>query len=244
MEFIPEGNLRHMVCEQKTLVVLDLSPCVMTQLLDALKYLHNLGVVHRGIRLDNLMVVSKQPLHIKLTGFEFSSYNGNTCSFPVVGHQAPELWERSYRSSVAPFIWNDLLSQQGVKERPLPICGQPVDIWSAGVVCSELTLSTVPHYVNGERSSDEQAADYISLLLDVGSKNLMGNPELWAARLKLPFVPLLLLQFLQKLLNLDPEARAEADECLSDPWPTMRARSEQPEEHAAKRRKLNRDSIE
>lgn len=238
MEFIPEGNLRHMLCENITPVGLDLGPRVMTQLLDALKYLHHLEVVHRGIRLDNLLVYSKQPLHIKLTGFEFSSYDQNAHCFPVVGHQAPEIWERSYRSSVAPFIWNDLLSLQGVKERPLPVCGKPVDIWNAGAVCSELTLSTVPHYVDGERPRDEQAADYISRLLDVGSKDLMGNPELWAASLKLPCVPSLLLPFLQKLLHLDPEARAKADECLSDPWLTMHAESGLPEKRAIKRRKL------
>ncbi len=78
MKFIFESNFCHIICEQKTLIVFNLDLCVIIQLFDALKYLHNLEIIHRDIRLNNFIVVLKQSLHIKLTRFEFSFYDKNT----------------------------------------------------------------------------------------------------------------------------------------------------------------------
>jgi len=49
IKFILKSNLRHIIYEQKTLIVLNLNFYVITQLLNALKYLHNLKVIHRDI---------------------------------------------------------------------------------------------------------------------------------------------------------------------------------------------------
>lgn len=251
MELLSLGNLGKLFCENNGVVPHDIAISVMRQLLNALKYLHTLDIVHAAIRVENLLVSSKDPIHIKLTGFELSSCDGASVSHSTFVCPAPELWERYYRGSVAPRIWEEVLTNRGYSEkRPKPSCGSPVDIWSAGVVCSQLTLGEVPSYLESKKSADEQAADYIDFLLAVQSKRSTERSEAWAQKLRLSLgsIPSLLLNFLQKLLDPESSSRAEAEDCLTDPWLTQNsdsqdgtrnAKASQLEECGRKRRRLN-----
>lgn len=248
MELLPKGNFSGMFCEKGTLVPHDKAAGVMKQLLSALEYLHKLDIVHTAVQLDNLLVCAEEPIHIKLTGFEFSSCGGVAVSSLSVC-PAPEIWERHYRDRVAPWIWEKILTTQGYSEaRPKPWCGSPVDIWSAGVVCSQLTLGIAPCYLDRGKSDDEQATDYVDLLLAIRSASPIKRAEAWTQKLGLSSRPLppLLLKFLQKLLEPETESRANAGDCLAAPWLTQNAQNlmssvEEPqvEESACKRRKLN-----
>ena len=223
----------------------------MRQLFNALRYLHTLDIVHTAIRLENLLVSSKDPIHIKLTGLELSSCDGAPVSHSMLVCPAPELWERYYRDGVAPRIWEEVLTNRGYSEkRPKPSCGSPVDIWSAGVVCSQLTLGEVPCYLGSKKLADEHATDYVDLLLAVQSERSTGRSELWAQKLRLSLgsIPPLLLKFLRKLLDPETSSRAKAEDCLTDPWLTQNsdcqagtrnAKASQLEESGRKRRRLN-----
>ena len=232
MEFTPLGNLRQTFDEPNLPTDLDLAIRIMRQLLEALEHLHCLKIVHRGIRLENLLIVSKQPLHIKLTGFEFAAYGEGIKNFlNVPGYEAPEVWERSYRSGIAPHIWDQFLDRRGVSRKSLPSCGSSIDIWSAGAICCELTLNTIPRYVDKRKSWDEQGEDYVTFLLDVTSGDLMKEPKIWAQRLGLPLtlVSPLLIHFLQGLLHLNPDSRVKANDSLKDPWFDTRSHEQEQE---------------
>ncbi|KAL9124658.1 MAG: hypothetical protein Q9217_006034 [Psora testacea] len=254
MELLPKGSLSEIFCEKGNLVPHDIAVSVMRQLLSALEYLHKLGIVHTAVQLDNLLVSSERPIRIKLTGFELSNCGEPPMSSSISVCPAPEIWEKYYRGSVAPSIWEELLASRGYsKEKTRPSCGSPVDIWSAGVICSQLTLGKAPCYLDSEKSSDEKTADYVDLLLAARSNSSTERSEAWAQKLGLSSrsIPPLLLKFLQKLLNPDPELRAKAKDCLVDSWLTQptqdlthNAEGSQLEGSHRKRRRLNSASTE
>ena len=238
-----------MYYQKRELASHNMGVSVMKQLLRALTSLHKQGVVHTAIQLNKLLISSLQPIHIKLTGFEFSVCGKESVQSQVPFCRAPEVWEKSYRSMVAPFIWEEALASRGYsKEKSLPLYGSPVDIWGAGVVCSQLVLGWVPCYLDKEKPTEEQVADYIDLLLAVQSESSTERSDAWAQKLGLSSrsVPPLLLNFLQKLLEPDPQSRAKAEDCLIDAWLPPNAQDlrdnvqvSRQEECVTKRRRLN-----
>lgn len=77
MELLSLGNVDIILCEDGGMSLNGIAISVMRQLLSVLNYLHTLDIIHRQkIQLDNLLVSSKDPFHIKLTDFEFSSCDG------------------------------------------------------------------------------------------------------------------------------------------------------------------------
>ncbi|KAL8856883.1 MAG: hypothetical protein Q9178_006472 [Gyalolechia marmorata] len=249
-ELLPIGSLDEISCERGLRKPYDNAASVMRQLFSALEYLHKLGIVHTTIKLNNLLVSIERPIHIKVTGFEYSSCSEalGSPSSSMSGCPVPEFWEKSYRDGVAPFIWEELLASRGYpKEKARPVCGTPVDIWNAGVVCSQLTLGKAPCYLDTKKPTDEQAADYVDLLLAVQSEGSTERSEAWAQKFGLSSrsMPPLLLEFLQKLLDPDPESRAKAEDCLLDSWLNQHAQhlinnvKEPQVESVRKRRRLN-----
>ena len=88
------------------------SVTILRQVLSALTYLHELEhpVVHRDIKPGNILVHSRQPLHVKLSDFGLSK-EGNILQTFCGTHNylAPEVYENGTYTSA-------------------------VDIWSLGVV--------------------------------------------------------------------------------------------------------------
>lgn len=209
--------------EKESRIPRKVAACIMTQLLKALKFLHELRIIHCNVKPENLTIASEEPFRIKLTGFEMSAV-GDEVLIMAAG-SPPELWEKGYRGSVGGTIWEDTLAAQGYSAKwPSPFCSKPVDIWSAGAVCSELTLRKCPKYVHHNRTwrdADAEAAKYVQLMIASYEKSA-ESPETWTQKLNLPFESTspALLKFLQKLLHLDPRSRSKVEDCLGDPWLT------------------------
>jgi len=94
---------------------------MLTQILDGLKYMHNLNVVHRDIKLENVLL--DQDGSVKLVDFGFSAYVKDKslkifCGTP--SYMAPEIIKR--------------------KEYQ----GKPVDVWSLGVVLYAMVVGRFP----------------------------------------------------------------------------------------------------
>ena len=224
--------------EKETHIPSKVAACIMAQLLEALKFLHELGILHCSVQLENMIIASSEPLRIELTGLETSAVAKEA---PIMAAGSPpELWEKRYRSSVGGTIWEDMVTGQGYSgEWPRPFCGKPVDIWSAGTVCSELTLRKRPRYVDESlmrSDDDEKAAKYVRLMI-ARFGNIAESPEAWTQRLNLPSKPTspVLLNFLKKLLDLDPTSRAKVEDCLADPWLTTEDHDPQVKELTRKR---------
>ena len=216
----PLGNVREYY-ENKAQIPNNVVARIMLQLLKALQFLHGFDIVHCRVGLENLSIVRLEPYQIELTGLE-SSVIGTQQPIMAAG-SPPEIWENDYRGSVGGTIWEDLVKKQGYMHDLLrAVRGKPVDIWSAGCLCSELTLRNRPRYLDeGVKIPDENAARYIELRI-AGTRKDMESSEAWTQKFKPPLKPTspALLTFLRKLLDLNPTSRAKVEDCLMDPWLT------------------------
>ena len=96
---------------------------IIYQVLDALCYIHEAGVLHRDIKMENIIFVDEERLNIKLVDFGLAEYAlpgkvfNNTCG--TIGYTAPEMHcGRGY--------------------------GLAIDIWSVGVLAYALLMKKLP----------------------------------------------------------------------------------------------------
>lgn len=93
MELMEGGELYDEIVKRKTFTEKDAS-FIMKQLFSALSYLHDKNIVHRDLKLENLLLVSSNSLVIKLADFGLSKvYTGEAmstaCGTPY--YVAPEI---------------------------------------------------------------------------------------------------------------------------------------------------------
>lgn len=93
MELVEEGELYEMIAEKKSFSEKDASH-IMKQVFSALNYLHTNGIVHRDLKLENMLVCDKTTLTVKLADFGLSKlYAGQAlqtaCGTPF--YVAPEI---------------------------------------------------------------------------------------------------------------------------------------------------------
>ncbi|KAI1178025.1 kinase-like domain-containing protein [Nemania sp. FL0916] len=93
----------------------------LSQLLDALSYIHSQHITHRDIKPANIMVQSHNPLHLKLTDFGLASTSDHLKTYcGTVLYAAPELMARgSYDNKV--------------------------DIWSLGIIALQYSYGLPPY---------------------------------------------------------------------------------------------------
>ena len=110
----------------------------MHQLLSALSYLHGIGVAHRDVNPDNLLI--DDTLSLQLCDFGFA------CRLRADGRHADSA--ENARSAVGTLNYiapEVLLSQEAaIGEGPIGPDLRAADIWAAGVVIHELLAGTVP----------------------------------------------------------------------------------------------------
>jgi len=78
--------------------------------------------------------------------------------------------------------------------------GQPADIWSLAILCLEMTAGRPPHRNSALRSM---------FTLGAGILPQLEEEKKWSDEFK---------KFLSRMLVIDPEKRATAEELLQDPW--------------------------
>jgi hypothetical protein len=118
-EFVGGGELRAYV-RDGTFLTEPKCLKVMRQLVAAVDYMHRRGVVHRDLKLENILVAT--PDHIKIIDLGFGTFIG----------QKPRDWPGTAEYA-APEIWNRL-----------PYLGPEVDIWSLGVILFEMAVGFLP----------------------------------------------------------------------------------------------------
>jgi len=121
MELCGGGDLLNYVRKRRRLKE-DLAKYFFRQIIEALNYIHHKNIVHRDIKLDNILL----------------DHHGNVkiCDFGVSklvrpGETMTEQW------GTPAYIAPEILMDQGYK-------GYAVDIWSAGVVLYSMLYGTVP----------------------------------------------------------------------------------------------------
>ena len=173
---------------------------LMKQIVSAIAYMHDFNVIHRDLKLENIMVnfdseKDKQDLNmmrakIKIIDFGVSIVIPSQAGFCFTaagtpGYMDPLLLEEYYYKA---------------KREQLKGYGKEVDIWSLGCLCFELINGKLPF----ENSSLE---DLINKMIE-GKYNILKNNS---AEIK---------DFLSKMLKRDGKARATAAQLLYHPFLT------------------------
>ncbi|KAI4356132.1 hypothetical protein L6164_000179 [Bauhinia variegata] len=123
MEFANGGELFHKV--KKGRFSEDLSRRYFQQLLSAVKYCHSIGVYHRDLKLDNLLI--DENMKLKVTDFGLGAVKDQT---------RPDGLLHTVCGTPA-YVAPEILAKKGYD-------GAKVDVWSCGVILFVLTAGYLP----------------------------------------------------------------------------------------------------
>lgn len=126
MEYVPGGEL-HKVLKEKGFFSESVARRIIIQLLFAVEYIHQRGVVHRDLKPANMLIRDEQDYQIKIADFGFAVLVGSdsflTSYCGTGAYMAPEIVQDSNY-------------------------GKPVDIWACGVILYLLISGDYP-FQNG-----------------------------------------------------------------------------------------------
>ncbi|XP_043850808.1 LOW QUALITY PROTEIN: hormonally up-regulated neu tumor-associated kinase [Dromiciops gliroides] len=126
MELCPGGNLMHKIYEKKRLEEHETRRYIR-QLILAVEHLHRAGVVHRDLKIENLLL--DEDNNIKLIDFGLSNYAG------ILGYSDPFSTQCGSPAYAAP----ELLARKKY--------GSKIDVWSIGVNMFAMLTGTLPFTV-------------------------------------------------------------------------------------------------
>lgn len=126
MELCPGGNLMHRIYEKKRLEEAEARRYIR-QLISAVEHLHRAGVVHRDLKIENLLL--DEDNNIKLIDFGLSNCAG------ILGHSDPFSTQCGSPAYAAP----ELLARKKY--------GPKIDVWSIGVNMYAMLTGTLPFTV-------------------------------------------------------------------------------------------------
>ena len=194
MEYINGGNLFSFVKKRRKLSE-KIAKFLFRQIILGLKYIHSQGIVHRDIKLENIIIDFNNT--IKICDFGIGKVLKSSeellydkCGTPM--YMAPEI----------------VLSNKhnGYK-------GFPVDIWACGITLYIMLTGTLPFNLNN-KSNDELSLKEIKKKdnTDLQIQIINFNPK------KIKNISDEANNLLNGLLNKNPEKRLTCDEILNHQW--------------------------
>lgn len=188
---------------------------VMSQLLAAVKHLHNANVVHRDIKLENLVLSRRHDFaNVKLCDFGLSHIGapvgGDSAlldqAFGTPEYVAPEVVLRVGQNQRAATAGGASAHGRQPSDAPTMLStggyGAPVDVWACGV-CLFMLLSGYPPF------SAETASE---VLKRVAAGDYNFHDPAWH------LVSDDAKDLVRALLTFDPAARPSAEQALRHPW--------------------------
>ncbi|OMJ80932.1 hypothetical protein SteCoe_18693 [Stentor coeruleus] len=153
---------------------------VIYQVLLAIEYFHKKGVIHRDIKLENVLLAFEDTLQVKIGDFgnacHFSFCKKSTGIFGSAFYLAPEVLAGPYT--------------------------EKVDIWSCGIMLYILLTGKAPY--------NEKTPESIK-------RSILLHPFQVTKENPHNFTPKL-MNFLKKLLEINPEKRFSAAQALNHSW--------------------------
>ncbi|XP_076445790.1 myosin light chain kinase A-like [Babylonia areolata] len=194
MEICTQGELADRLKENKLFSEAETKQ-IMVELAGAISYLHKHGIVHRDLKLENILLGENpedpsDKLFIKVTDFGLSVVKGGVtpdnmmqdfCGTPI--YMAPEILD------------NKTYSQQ-------------CDVWAMGIIMYTLICGYPPF----------RAKDEASLYDLIREANVQYDDQVW------PSISEECKNCILGMLKVDPAHRLSAAEVLNHPWITGEAR--------------------
>ena len=188
-------QLRGCLCEED-------AKTVMAGIFRGLSYLHSRGVVHRDIKLENILLskgshdmsnvkIIDMGFAKKLSGSDATSEGealNTVCGTPL--YIAPELVRPTLESG---------------KRHDKARFGTQADMWSCGVILYSLLSGCLPFHTDGKQSMIELFEDIEGAFYDF-------SDPVWS------IVSDEALSLIEGLLEVDPCKRLTAEEALRHPW--------------------------
>ena len=209
MEYINGGNLFSFVKKRRKLSE-KTAKFLFRQIILGIKYIHEQNIVHRDIKLENLLIDLNNNVKICDFGIGRKITSKNQLLYDQCGtlmYMAPEI----------------LLS---TKEKGYE--GFPVDIWSSGISLYIMLSGTLPFNYKNKKNGDEEEEnedneDEEDSISDKSKKNDDDNFELqYSIVYKEPkYIEKIsdeARDLLKGLLNKDPKKRLTCDQILNHPW--------------------------
>jgi serine/threonine protein kinase len=206
MDYVPFGDLGDLISQRGRLPEKTVKS-MASQLLSALKYLHTMGITHRDVKPDNILIQKHDPFHVKLTDFGLSKMVNDEETFlqtfcGTLLYCAPEVY-----SEYQEYDRNGHRTLRHRDKKPLPRqrYSQAVDLWSLGGVIF-YALSGNPPYPAKTGTSHQQLLNSImSKPLDIRPLRLAGISEEG-------------IQFVRSMLQVRPEYRPSIAQLQARPW--------------------------
>ena len=193
MEYINGGNLFSFVKKRRKLTE-KISKFLFKQIILGIKNIHSKNIVHRDIKLENILIDLNNT--IKICDFGIGRILSSPdellhdqCGTPM--YMAPEILLCT--------------KEKGYK-------GFPVDIWSAGIALYIMLSGALPFSVKNENDSFLEGNNNKKKNIALKKAIINNNPK------KLEKISNNARDLLHGLLNKDPSKRLTCDEILNHPW--------------------------
>jgi serine/threonine protein kinase len=205
MEYVQGGDLGTLIQKERPLNE-EAVRVMAKQLLGALGYLHEQNITHRDVKPDNILISSQQPFVVKLTDFGLSKMVDTEQTFlrtfcGTLLYCAPEVYNE--------YAEYDEFGHRNPRNRQRRQHGQrydhAVDIWSLGGVLFYAMTGKPPYPVRNGIS-------YSELLHQIMTKELDVSPLVHAGISRTG------IDFIRRMLNRRPEARATVQMLEQHPW--------------------------
>lgn len=193
MELVPGGDLMDFVAANGAIGE-DATQVITKQILDAIVYVHGMGISHRDLKPDNILIMQDDPILVKITDFGLAKIQDNATFMKTfcgtLAYVAPEVITGKY----------DISLQESPENQAK--YSNLVDIWSLG--CLVYVLLTLHLPFNGKTQNQ------------MFQKIKLG--EFHELPLRLYEVSEDGRDFLSCCLRTDPKLRISAKEALKHRW--------------------------
>lgn len=191
MELVPGGDLMDFVAANGAIGE-DATQVITKQILDGIAYVHELGISHRDLKPDNILIMQDDPILVKITDFGLAKISDNATFMKTfcgtLAYVAPEVITGKYDSQ------NSQAASQNYSNL--------VDIWSLGCLIYVLLTSHLPF--NGKTQTQMfqkiKSGEYHESPLTSYKISAQGR------------------DFLRCCLQVDPSQRITAEDALKHPW--------------------------
>jgi protein-serine/threonine kinase len=236
MEYCSYGDLYSLV--QKGYLQIEDNLCLFKQLLQGIAFLHENGIAHRDIKLENLLLSNEG--YLKITDFGVSeAFSGihpglrsaggecgkamdevRKCSPGICGslpYIAPEVLAKSgtYILFCCPSCWN-LSHRNNIGDYD----PRPLDIWSCAIVCLALFFGGTPW--QAAKAEDVSYAHFMAgwdqFMLKKPDGIITETEYPSCGRVFSALPKAALRRLILKMLHPDPERRITIQDALSDRW--------------------------
>lgn len=207
MDFVSGGDLMDFVAGQGSIDEPILKE-ITRQILQAIDYVHKLGISHRDLKPDNILIAKDDPIGIKITDFGLAKVGEGQ------GSQLKTFC--GTLAYVAPEIIDGKLASRNKHNRKS--YSSLVDMWLIGCLCYVILTAHLPFSGKTQDQLFRQIRNGSYHDSPLNDLNLSENAK----------------QFIDSLLQVDPSRRLTAEEALSHPWMVEGSLPNSAEENASK----------